>query len=86
MASAMEWVAKITTVGLEMVLPGVGGRYLDAWLGTSYLTLLGLGLGMAVAIFHLVQWTKLPPDPPLPADELNANRRQESTGERTGKQ
>ena len=35
MALAMEWVAKITTVGLEMVLPGIGGHYLDERLGTE---------------------------------------------------
>jgi hypothetical protein len=46
MALAMEWVAKITTVGLEMVLPGLAGRWLDAQLGTSFLVLIGFALGL----------------------------------------
>ena len=32
----MEWVAKITTVGLEMALPAIGGGYLDKRFGTQY--------------------------------------------------
>ena len=85
MASAMEWVAKITTVSLEMVLPGVGGHYLDMWLGTRFLSLLGFVMGMAVGILHLVQMTRRPPDPPLAAEELLAKERQDPSGERTGK-
>ena len=86
MASAMEWVAKITMVGLEMVLPGIGGHYLDTRLGTTYWALVGFGVGMAVAILHLVQMTRRPPDPPLPAEELLARQRQDSSGGHTGQQ
>lgn len=64
MALAMEWVAKITTVGLEMVLPGIGGHYLDAWLGTSFLSLLGFGVGLVVGMWHLLQMTKPRRRPP----------------------
>jgi hypothetical protein len=56
----MEWVAKITTVGLEMVLPAIGGAYLDRRFGTSYWALLGLTLGVVVGIWHLLQMTKPP--------------------------
>ena len=42
MAQAVEWVSKITTVALEMVLPAIGGRYLDQRLGTQYWALVGL--------------------------------------------
>jgi putative F0F1-ATPase subunit (Ca2+/Mg2+ transporter) len=59
-SQAMEWVAKITTVGLEMVLPAVGGRYLDSRLGTSYWVLLGLVLGFVVGMWHLLQMTQPP--------------------------
>jgi hypothetical protein len=46
-------------VALEMVLPGLAGHWLDVQLGTVVLFLLvGLGLGMTGAIFHLVQMTR----------------------------
>ena len=70
MALAMEWVAKITTVGLEMVLPGIGGHYLDAWLGTNYLSLVGFALGLVVGLWHLLQMTK-PKIPPAGKDNPN---------------
>lgn len=57
MAMAMEWVAKITTVGLEMVLPGLAGRWLDAQFGTEFLVLLGFGLGLVAGISHLLLMT-----------------------------
>ena len=58
----MEWVAKITTVGLEMVLPTIAGRYLDRYLGTSYWVVIGLIVGLAVGFWHLMQMTRSPPD------------------------
>jgi len=53
----MEWVAKITTVGLEMALPAIGGAYLDRRLGTSYWALAGVVLGFVCGMFHLLQMT-----------------------------
>jgi len=57
-AAAMEWVTKITTVGLEMVLPAVGGAFLDKRLSTNYWALVGLGFGVVFGIWHLLQMTK----------------------------
>lgn len=54
----MEWVAKITTVGLEMVLPAIGGGYLDRRLGTGYWTFIGLVVGVVFGLWHLLQMTK----------------------------
>ncbi|MCI0361197.1 MAG: AtpZ/AtpI family protein [Planctomycetaceae bacterium] len=54
----MEWVAKITTVALEMCLPAVGGQYLDQRFGTSYWAMIGLVLGVTVGTWHLVQMTQ----------------------------
>lgn len=54
----MEWVAKITTVALEMVIPAVGGGYLDQRLGTQYWALVGVVVGMVVGIWHLLQMTR----------------------------
>ena len=57
----MEWVAKITTVAIEMFLPAVGGGYLDRRLGTSYWALLGLVVGVSVGIWHLLLMTRTKP-------------------------
>jgi hypothetical protein len=54
----MEWVSRITAVALEMVLPGLGGQWLDRRWGTSFLGLLGFALGMTVGIWHLLQMTR----------------------------
>ena len=86
MASAMEWVAKITTVGLVMVLPAVGGKYLDTRWGTNYWAVVGLVMGMVAGFAYLLQITRRPPDPPLAAEELLEKDRQDPSGERTGKQ
>lgn len=86
MASAMEWVAKITTVGLVMVLPAVGGKYLDTRWGTNYWAVVGLVMGMVAGFVYLLQITRRPPDPPLAAEELLDKHRQDPSGERTGKQ
>ncbi|MFN0018064.1 MAG: AtpZ/AtpI family protein [Pirellulaceae bacterium] len=86
MALAMEWVAKITTVGLIMVLPAVGGQYLDTRLGTKYWAVIGLGVGMTAGLVHLLQITRRPHEPPLAAEELLDKDRQDPSGERTRKQ
>jgi hypothetical protein len=57
-AVALEWVSKVTTVALEMVVPGVLGSWLDRRWGTSYLTLVGLAIGVSVGIWHLLVLTK----------------------------
>jgi hypothetical protein len=51
----MNWVSRITTVGLMMVLPAVGGRWLDARRGTSHWALIGLVFGLAVGLWQLLQ-------------------------------
>jgi uncharacterized protein YqgC (DUF456 family) len=58
LAAAVEWVAKITTVALEMVLPTVGGAYLDRRWGTRYWALVGLVVGVTVGLWHLLQLTR----------------------------
>jgi hypothetical protein len=54
----MEWVAKITTVGLEMALPAIGGGYLDRRWGTNYWALVGVVVGVTVGMWHLLQMTR----------------------------
>ena len=57
-ALAMEWVAKITTVALEMVLPGLLGEWLDGKFGTNFLALVGFALGITVGVMHLLAMTR----------------------------
>ncbi len=58
MAEAMNWVSKITTVALEMVLPGLAGLWLDNQLETRFLTMLGFALGVPLGMWHLIAMTK----------------------------
>jgi F0F1-type ATP synthase assembly protein I len=56
MATAYQWVSRITVVALEMVLPGLAGYWLDQRIGTGVLfMLIGFGLGFTAATVHLVQ-------------------------------
>ena len=72
MALAMEWVAKITTVGLEMVLPGIGGHYLDERLGTGYWAPIGFVVGLVFGLWHLLQMTKPRTKPPEGKEDSNS--------------
>lgn len=57
-ALAAEWVGRIIAVGIEMVLPGLAGKWLDDRWGVGPLcTLIGFGLGMTVGIWHLLVMT-----------------------------
>jgi hypothetical protein len=70
MALAMEWVSRITTVALEMVLPGIGGQWIDARYGTSVFGPIGFVLGLVVGMWHLLRMTKSLPHRPE-RSELN---------------
>ncbi len=58
---ALVWVSRIMAVGLEMVLPGLAGQWLDGRLGTSFLTPLGFVLGLSAALYHLILMTRPTP-------------------------
>lgn len=51
----MNWVSRITTVGLMMVLPAVVGRWLDGRRGTNHWALIGLAVGLAAGLWQLLQ-------------------------------
>jgi F0F1-type ATP synthase assembly protein I len=54
MAKAMDWVTRITTISVMMVLPALGGYYLDQRFGTVAVFLfLGMLLGIAAAAWQL---------------------------------
>jgi hypothetical protein len=58
-AKAYQWATRIMLVSLEMVLPGIAGYWLDAWLGTKVLFMLvGFALGGTIAASHLIQLTR----------------------------
>lgn len=60
-AEAMRWVSRITAVSLEMVLPGLAGFWLDSKIGTKVVfMLMGFGVGMTLAMIHLMAMTKPP--------------------------
>lgn len=59
MAIAYAWAARVMTVSMEMVAPGIGGVWLDNWLGTKVLfTVIGLAFGMGFGMWHLLRMTK----------------------------
>jgi len=57
----MTWVSRIAAVGMLMVLPGIGGRWLDKHLGIGFLGLVGFALGVIGGIVYLVGITRVPP-------------------------
>lgn len=67
LAAAMAWVSRITTIALLMVVPGLGGLWLDRWLGTKVVfTLAGFVLGLAAGLWQLVNLSKERPSRPGP--------------------
>ncbi|MGQ0634889.1 MAG: AtpZ/AtpI family protein [Planctomycetaceae bacterium] len=56
-AVAMEWVSRITTVALTMVLPAWAGYWCDGRFGTGpWLLILGAGGGMAIGMLQLLSF------------------------------
>jgi hypothetical protein len=59
MAIAATWASRITTVALEMVVPGLIGFWVDSRLGTKVLFgMVGFAFGLTLGIWHLVQMAK----------------------------
>jgi len=59
MAIAYAWAARVMTISIEMVTPGLLGYWVDQQLGTVVLFLvLGLTLGTVAGIFHLLSMIK----------------------------
>jgi hypothetical protein len=53
MAEALQWVTRITTVALMMLLPILGGRKLDEIRGTGYWGSIGLVVGLLLGAWQL---------------------------------
>ena len=54
MLVAMQMVNLVTTIVIEMVVPGIVGHWLDDRWGTRFLALTGLALGVSVGVLHLL--------------------------------
>jgi len=55
-AQATAWASRVTTVALEMVIPGLIGLWIDRHLGTVMVFLvLGVIGGMTAGMIHLVR-------------------------------
>jgi F0F1-type ATP synthase assembly protein I len=55
-AIAMEWSARLMAIGFEMAIPAGGGYWLDLRIGTlPVFVILGVMLGFALGMFHLMQ-------------------------------
>lgn len=55
MSRAIHAVSMITTIALEMVVPVVAGMWLDQRLGTQFLGLVGMFVGVPLGIWHLTK-------------------------------
>ena len=55
-AIAYQWVGRIFTICVEMILPGIVGYWLDQYFGFefSFLALIGFLLGLVFGMTHLV--------------------------------
>ncbi len=67
-AKAMNWTARITSIGLEFALPPVLGQWLDSRFGTRpWLALSFAVFGFVAGMTHTIAIAKTavkPPDPP----------------------
>ena len=62
LAVGMQWAAGATTIGMEFVLPVYLGSVADRWWKTGpWLTIVGVLLGFAVGMIHVVQFARRKP-------------------------
>ena len=55
MGIGLQWASRISTIGVEFVVPAVVGSWVDGKLGiTPWLTLLGCFLGMTVGMYQIL--------------------------------
>ena len=52
-------VSRAIVVMVMMLIPGIAGSYLDKWLGTQFLVLIGFVLGIGIAIVGLLYVAKI---------------------------
>lgn len=57
-AEGIEWLSRTVTILIIMVGPGLVGRWLDQKLGSNYLALVGLGIGLTLGTYILILLAK----------------------------
>ena len=85
MVEAMHWISRLTTVTMEIVLPGLLGHWLDSRWGTGFLALAGFGLGLVCGMQHLLKMTRMADDR-KPVTGVSAKKSDETTGNEEEKQ
>jgi ATP synthase protein I len=59
MSIGIEWASRISTVGLEFMLPSVFGVWLDRrWSTSRVATIVGTLLGFTLMLIHLLRIVK----------------------------
>lgn len=59
LAVAMQWATHVTSIAMEMALPGLAGLWLDRQLGTGFAFLIvGTVLGFSAGMLHLLRLTR----------------------------
>jgi hypothetical protein len=58
MAEASDWLGRIFAVTLVMILPGLGGQWVDKRLGTSFFVLVGFAFGLTIGVVYLIRITR----------------------------
>jgi hypothetical protein len=72
-ALAYTWVGRIFAICGEMILPCLGGLWLDQKLGTRFLSIVGLMLGLVLGTIHLIA---------IASAENSANKQSSDTAHR----
>jgi preprotein translocase subunit SecF len=57
-AAAVFWVNRATVIAVSMVGPIIGGSLIDQWLGTTFVALVGIVVGMCLGIGQLLLLTR----------------------------
>ena len=68
-------VSRAIAVMVMMLMPGIAGSYLDKWLGTQFLVLIGFILGMAIAIVGLLYVARIADLAANKSRELRQNKK-----------
>lgn len=57
-AIAWEWVSRVLSICVVMLLPAFGGRWIDQRMGTGYWVIVGLAIGFSSGMTALIQLVK----------------------------
>jgi F0F1-type ATP synthase assembly protein I len=82
LADGIAWASRVSTVGLEFVVPPLLGLLLDRWLHTTpFALLVGAVLGFAAGMRHILQIAREGPGPGAAAERGGAGAPHAGRGE-----